>query len=225
MRTPATRIRWTLGVMAGVALYSLSARATQLDQLSTLNVQTTIDAAVWSSGNDIGGTTLVDDSAQIWCSSESNVAGTVQIRVVRSSQTNYIHYYWRISQVNTNFVVERLTIGNFGSGWLDAHYRPDGIGDNLVRMYGANRAPDGNIDLFFRNLTESPPRLGVYAGQSSKFALLKSFNTNYHQVTRTQSMMPPGNDRLQAVVLINGSPAVCEVGNSSTPFAPVYVPG
>ena len=116
--------------------------AAGIDVLSTLNVQSTIDAAVWSSGNDIGGTTLVDDSAQIWCSSESNVAGTVQIRVVRSSQTNYIHYYWRISQVNTGFVVERLTVGNFGSGWLDAHYRPDGVGDDLVRMYGALMASE-----------------------------------------------------------------------------------
>lgn len=108
-----------------------------------------------------------------FASSVGSISGTVQQRVVRSSQDNTLDFYWRVINDTTSLdSVAFWRVGDFSSPEYNPNWRIDGVGD--VAPVSANRFTDSfesYVNFSFGN--------GIMPGESSKFFFFDTSATNY----------------------------------------------
>lgn len=130
---------------------------------------------------DLGGVVLYDKLLPFTITGPGGAVlftGNLQNRVVQSSRTGALHFYYRIRDTKRglNGVVEELRTHGFQKIQpLMADWRPDGLG--TVRPHTAERSPGaGAIVTFNFDATGS---MALVSGQESKFFYLKTTAKRY----------------------------------------------
>jgi len=96
-------------------------------------------------------------------------AGQLQDRVVRSSKTQQLHFYYRIRATTGPGAINRMATAGFAKIGLRVAYRTDGLGTVPPRL--AMRSTGPGVQVMF---TLSDPVLSCAKHQESRFMLIKT---------------------------------------------------
>jgi hypothetical protein len=113
-------------------------------------------------------------------------SGTLQDRVVRSSKSGHVHFYYRIRNTTGTGVVNRIATSSFAGLALRVAFRQDGLGTVPPRMAARNVAP-GTFVTF-----EFDPPLSCGRHQESRFMLIKTAANAFHPGGQTQILANGG---------------------------------
>ena len=120
---------------------------------------------------------ILYDQSQAFSFIDANgrdVAGSVQVRIVKSNVDSTLDFYWRIlNSSESGSAITAFRVGGFDSFALDADWRSDGLGTqspNTARVFG-----DGSLG-FVNFLFDSNP---VGRGQESTFFFLDTQATAF----------------------------------------------
>lgn len=176
---PAFRHSLSVLALACGLLAQSSAHAVALNQpvAPALFTNTALPGTTVASRPELAGTVLED---LITPFSFEGITGTVQNRVVRSTATGTLDFYWKINvdTAATDVGVVALRLTNFGYDALtDADWRIDGLGSvapGTARLFSEANHPDGALNFLFGGN-------GVATGQQSRFFFLHTDAVAYAQ--------------------------------------------
>jgi len=115
--------------------------------------------------------------------SELHVTGMLQSRVVRSSLTGTLDFYWRvIPDAASTGDIYAFRVGGFPLMLLDANWRIDdlgSVGPQVARNFGS-----GNVNFLFTPAVYTPGTVGIglHPADSSRFFFLRTDATAYGRV-------------------------------------------
>jgi len=113
--------------------------------------------------------------------------GKLQDRVVRSTSTNRLDFYYAIRDTNGPGAVARILTGDFSGLPLRAGYRTDGLGTVPPRTAKRSAAPGAGV-LF----TFTDPPVFCANHQESRFILIRTPVTAFHSGGSTQIVATTG---------------------------------
>ncbi|MFT3867413.1 MAG: VPDSG-CTERM sorting domain-containing protein [Nibricoccus sp.] len=127
---------------------------------------------------ELAGTIIEDDIVspfQITMASGGLITGSIQERVVRSTATGTLDFYWKVNvDANSAGPLSYFRIGNILGSSYDADWRIDGLGDvgpDSAHLFGGSYTGLGYINFYFSD--------GLGAGQSSNFMFVHTDATEY----------------------------------------------
>jgi hypothetical protein len=117
--------------------------------------------------------------------------GKLQNRIVRSTQTGLLHFYYRIrdTKAGLNGIVKNVTTQSFAlSPRTLADWRPDGLG--AIDPFQVERSGGAGSLLRFDFDSTGDVLVG---GQESKFFYIKTMNKNYKNLGQTRITLTTGD--------------------------------
>jgi hypothetical protein len=107
-------------------------------------------------------------------------AGNLQDRVVRSTKTGHLHFYYRIRDTKGAGAIGRIATESFAGLPISVGYRTDGLGTVAPRFASRSAWPGPVVSFEFVD----PPLLCA-RHQESRFILIKTPATAFHKGGKT----------------------------------------
>lgn len=114
-------------------------------------------------------------------------AGQLQDRVVRSSKTGQLHFYYRIRGTQGTGALGRIITTSFGGLALRVAYRTDGLGTVPPHIAARSVAPGAQVVFAFTD-----PPLSCAQHQESRFILVKTTTNAFHAGGATRIIATTG---------------------------------
>ena len=143
---------------------------------------------------DLAGTVVVDNLLPFRIFSPAGALlfeGTLQNRVVQSSATGLMHFYYRIrdTKAGLNGIVKSVITRSYASSPRTmADWRPDGLG--AIDPFQVERSAGAGAQLRFDFDTSADP---LVSGQESKFFYIKTGNKEYKNNGQTRIVLTSGD--------------------------------
>ncbi len=122
-------------------------------------------------------------------------AGQLQDRVVQSTSTGRLHFYYRIRDTQGPGAVNLITTTGFGGLALRVAYRTDGLGTVPPRRAYRSAAPGEAV-----RFTLIDPPVSCASHRESRFILIKTPATWFNPGGQTQIRTTTGNSEVVPTV-------------------------
>jgi hypothetical protein len=113
--------------------------------------------------------------------------GQLQDRVVRSSRTQRLHFYYRIRDTRGTGAIVRMATASFAGPALRVGYRTDGLGTVPPRLATRTAAPGTLLTFAFTD-----PPVSCAQHQESRFVLIKTVAASFHPGGATRLIATTG---------------------------------
>jgi hypothetical protein len=177
LRLARSRAGLAVGAAGGLMLLSVTA-AWAISVVLAPGASLVVPATTDATEPDLGGVVLQDTLVPFTIKAPDGAvvcAGKLQDRVVRSTKTGLLHFYYAIRETEGPGAVGRIATASFSGLKLRVAYRTDGLGTVPPRVAARNAAP-GPLVTF--ELTDPPVSCARH--EESRFMLIKTTVKAFH---------------------------------------------